>query len=51
MMQIMLSDLAPATYSKEQVAKMDNLLAARNFLYLFPEKLSTSQNKSRSFKK
>lgn len=46
MMQTMLSDLAPANFTSEQVAKPASLQSARNFLHLFPEKLSPAQKKA-----
>lgn len=45
MLQTILADLAPINYTPEQIAKMDNLQSARNFLYLFPEKLNPTQKK------
>ena len=46
MLQILLTDLAPDKYDEAQVAKTASLQSARNFLYLFPEKLSKEQKKA-----
>ena len=46
MMQTMLLDLAPSSFTSEQVAKKTSLQTARNFLYLFPKKLSPAQKKA-----
>ena len=45
-LQTLLIDLAPATHSTEEMEKSKRLQSARNFLYLFPEKLSKSQKKA-----
>jgi len=46
MLQTLLIDLAPATYTTEAINKSESLQSARNFLYLFPEKLSKDQKKA-----
>ena len=46
MMQTLLIDLAPSNYTEAQITKMASLQSARNFLYLFPEKLSPAQKKA-----
>ncbi len=46
MLQTMLADIAHATITNEQAAKTASLQAARNFLYLFPAKLSPAQKKA-----
>ena len=46
MMQTLLVDLAPEKYSQEILKKSENLQSARNFLYLFPEKLNQTQKKA-----
>ncbi len=46
MMQTLLIDLAPENYTAAQVAKTASLQAVRDFLYLFPEKLSKEQKQA-----
>ncbi|MFK7982493.1 MAG: hypothetical protein AB8G86_21110, partial [Saprospiraceae bacterium] len=46
MLQTLLTDLAPGEYDEAQIAKTASLKSARNFLYLFPEKLSKEQKKA-----
>lgn len=46
MMQTLLVDLSPSNYTAEQMAETASLQSARNFLYLFPDKLNQEQKKA-----